>query len=107
MKKYCSIPECENELNPRATSGICSLCRANIAGWAKKPPGQFVQRCRNLRRYTNRMTEVQTKGDSNANRGIRKKTSKANSKTAAEFKHKIRLDLAQTSNVRNGGEKVH
>lgn len=103
----CSIPECENELNPKSTLGICSLCRANIAGWTKKPPGQFIRRCRNLRRFTARMTEVQSKGDLNAKRGIRKKTSQANSKTAAEYKRKISADLAPPSNGRNARTTVH
>lgn len=111
----CSIPECENELNPKSKLGICSLCRGNVAGWAKKPPGQFIQRCKNLRRFTSRMIEVQSKGDLDAKRGVREKTSRKNSQTAAEYRRKIGADLERkvgdraikASNGKNARAEMH
>lgn len=101
----CSIPECDNTLNPKSKLGICSQCRGNIGGWTRKPPGAFIRRCKNLRRYQARMNEVITKGDSNAQRRVQKE--KARKILNPRPKHQVRHSAAKASHSRNGRPSIH
>lgn len=102
----CTIPECENLVDDkRSKSKLCQQCRANIGAWARKPPGRFIQRCRNLRRYQARMTEVQT-GDLNAKRRV-SKSKTAGKKAGIVAKRQIRAGAAASSCRRDARATVH
>jgi hypothetical protein len=92
----CSIPECDEKLKPGSKSKICSLCRGNIAYWSRRQPSDFLGRVSRLRKYTYRMTEVQSRGP-NANRRIQKIKAKAAKRKAKAIVRETRNRVLEAS----------
>lgn len=65
VSNQCIIANCDNPIKPKSRFNICQLCRSSICRWIKRTPKEVAERVRRLGKYSNRMNNLDYRGNRN------------------------------------------
>lgn len=58
MKKFCTMPECDEELSENARLDTCKNCRASMGMWKRRGIPAIIERRARLKKYDSRMETI-------------------------------------------------